>query len=94
MLQQCIQTFWKRWRGEYLQILQPRGRWVRDQPSLTVNDLFVIKEVNTPPLEWPLGRIVKVMPCNDGVVRIAQMYTAHGIYTRPVVKLVRLPTPT
>lgn len=92
MLNQCCQAFWKRWRNEYLNTLQSRGRWVTDQSSLSVNDMVVVKESNTPPLSWSLGKVIDVMPGRDGVVRVVRVRTKQGIRVRPVVKLVKLPT--
>lgn len=92
LLNQCFQSFWKRWRTEYLQTLQPRGRWTSDQPSLKVNDMVVIKDAQASPLSWPLGRITEVMPGADVVVRVVRVKTKNGTYMRPVVKLVKLPT--
>ena len=40
--------------------------------------------------KWNLGRISKVMPSSDGVVRVVEIRTKSGLYTRPVVKLYRL----
>lgn len=91
LLHQCVQAFWRRWRGEYLQTLQVRGRWASDQPSLLIDDMVIIKENHTPPLTWPLGRITEIMPGSDGVVRVARVRTQQGSFIRPIVKLVKLP---
>ena len=40
--------------------------------------------------KWPLARIIKIMPGDDGIVRVAQVRTKDGIYTQPVVKLHKL----
>ena len=39
---------------------------------------------------WPLGRIMKVKPSHDGVVRVVDVRTKDGTYTRPVARLYRL----
>lgn len=44
-----------------------------------------------PPHEWRLGRIEKTYFGSDGNVRIAEVRTANGIVTRPIVKLCYLP---
>lgn len=92
LLHQCVQAFWKRWRVEYLRTLQPRGRWTVNQPPIRTNDMVVIKEAHTPPLTWPLGRVIEVLPGTDEVVRVVKVKTQRGILVRPVVKLVKLPT--
>ena len=45
----------------------------------------------TSPLTWPLARILRIIPGNDGVVRAAHIKTAKGEYDRPIVKLRKLP---
>ena len=42
---------------------------------------------------WPLGRVMKTFKGNDNLVRSAEIKTAEGIYTTPVVKICRLPIP-
>jgi len=54
--------------------------------------MVVIKDNQSPPTAWRLGRVLSVMPGTDGVVRVARVLTAQGELTRPVVKLVLLPT--
>ena len=38
----------------------------------------------------PLARVIKVLPGKDGVVRVAEIRTKDGSYTRPVSRLLRL----
>jgi len=92
LVNQCVQSFWRRWRSEYLQTLQPRGRWNRDSKNIVVDDMVVIKEPNVPPLRWPIARVQEVMPGADGVVRVVRLRTCDGVLVRPVVKIVKLPT--
>ncbi len=40
--------------------------------------------------KWPLGRVVNVMPSVDGVVRVVEVRTKDGTYTRPVAKICKL----
>jgi len=54
--------------------------------------MVIIKVNDTPPLTWPLGRIIEVHPGPDQVVRVVKVLTKQGVLTRPVVKLVPLPT--
>jgi hypothetical protein len=92
LVNQCVQSFWKRWRDEYLQTLQARGRWTSDTENLAVNDVVIIKEAHSPPLKWHMARVSELMPGADKVVRVVRLRTADGFTVRPVVKLVRLPT--
>jgi len=92
LLDQCHQAFWKRWSTEYLTTLQERMKWTDRVPNLKVNDMVVIVDNQAPPLLWRLGRIIELVPGPDGTVRVASVLTQQGRITRPVVKLVVLPT--
>ncbi|XP_008178240.1 uncharacterized protein LOC103307749 [Acyrthosiphon pisum] len=92
LLQQSFQFFWRRWSREYLNTLQARGRWTKADTNLEVGTMVIVKVNDAPPLSWPLGRIIEVYPGTDKVVRVAKVITKQGVFTRPVVKLVPLPT--
>lgn len=89
-LQKMIQHFWKRWRVEYLSTLQRRGKWTKDSPNPREGDLVLLKEDNVPVLQWPLAKIMKLHPGDDGVVRVMTIKTATSEFKRPAVKLVPL----
>jgi len=91
LLKQCHQSFWRQWSTEYLQTLQVRNKWRREQVNIKVDDMVIIKDTLLPPLQWRLGRIEEVLPGRDGTVRVAKIRTQHGMITRPVIKLVLLP---
>lgn len=54
--------------------------------------MVVIKINDAPPLSWPLGRVIEVYLGTDKIVMVAKVRTNQGVFTRPVVKLVPLPT--
>lgn len=84
---QIHQTFWKRWSVDYLNRLQNRPKWVRSHPNLKVDTLVLLKDENSPPLKWPLARVVEVLPGPDGRVRAVKVKTKEGIFTRSIVKV-------
>lgn len=92
LLDQCHQAFWKRWTSEYLTTLQERFKWTASVPSLHVGDMVVVVDNQGPPLSWRLGRVTELIPGPDGITRVVRVLTTQGLITRPVVKLVRLPT--
>ena len=51
-----------------------------------VNDIVMISS-DSPRLQWKLGKIMKLHQGRDGHVRSVELLTAHGIVTRPVVKI-------
>ncbi|XP_047987210.1 uncharacterized protein LOC125227062 [Leguminivora glycinivorella] len=56
-LEQIRQHFWKRWSSEYVPELQQRTKWKLRCRDLKPDDLVLLKEDLTPPLNWRLGRI-------------------------------------
>lgn len=70
------QHFWKRWSKEYLNELNVRTKWHQQlTDSIKVGTMVILKEDNSPPLQWPLGRIVKVHQGNDKIVRAITVKT-------------------
>lgn len=91
-IQKTVQLFWKRWRAEYLNNLQQRTKaMASSQPNLLVGQLCLIKDDNLPPLTWITGRVVKVHPGPDGLVRVATLRTKNGELKRCISKLCLLP---
>lgn len=86
------QHFCQRWKMEYLKELHKRNKWKYPEKNIEVNSIVVIKEENIPPNEWRLGRVLKLHPGKDNRVRVAEIFTQKGVITRPIVKLVMLPT--
>lgn len=91
LLDQVVQSFWKRWRVEYLSSLQSRQKWNTPACPVTKGTLVLIQQENIPPLQWPLGIIEEVFPGKDGVVRVALVRAKNTTYKRPIVKLCPLP---
>ncbi|XP_055589329.1 uncharacterized protein LOC129741616 [Uranotaenia lowii] len=92
LMQQKLQFFWARWHNEYLSQLQGRfKRWKR-AVEIKVGQLVVLKNENTPPMRWRLGRIQQLHPGEDGVVRVVTLKTSSGVLKRPVEKLCLLPS--
>ncbi|XP_041450115.1 uncharacterized protein LOC121404526 [Drosophila obscura] len=65
---QLQQTFWRRWREEYLTLLQERSKWRTPAKNLCVNDVVLVKDENLPPMRWPLARVVDVVKGKDGSI--------------------------
>jgi len=88
---QMQQLFWKRWSVDYLNRLQQRPKWLVPSSNIKINDLALLKEDDTPPLRWPLVRIVKTMAGPDGKVRMVRVKSSVGEYNRPITKICILP---
>lgn len=83
--------FWSKWTNDYITSLQKRSKWLEKERNFKVGDMVLLKEENTPPLSWPLGRIERVYKGTDDGVRVAEVYTKGKVCKRPIVKLALLP---
>ncbi|KXJ07266.1 hypothetical protein AC249_AIPGENE26022 [Exaiptasia diaphana] len=68
--------------------LQQRVKWRKEKRNLQKNDLVILKEENTPPAKWVLGRVEDLHFGQDGKCRVVTVKTQNGTYTRPISKLV------
>ena len=89
---QGIRTmFWDRWRKEYLPTLTKRSQWRKQAKNFSVGDLVLSREdKHAKRGKWPLARITKVLPGRDEIVRVVELKTRDGTYTRPVSCLYKL----
>lgn len=89
--------FWLRWRREYLQSLQKRPKWNYERNPVQVGDIVLLKDKEVVRNCWPLGRVSRVFPSEDGRLRKAEVYVVRDSkgtsYVRPVVDLVLLVHP-
>ncbi|XP_077266386.1 uncharacterized protein LOC143899738 [Temnothorax americanus] len=90
-VQQLRQHFWRRWSREYLHQCQQRNKWHTQDASIHIGQMVILKEDNTPPLSWPLGRIQELHIGGDGIARVATIRTMNGSYKRPITRLCLLP---
>lgn len=92
LLDKMIQSFSKRWKLEYLHLLQSRGKWNTLSNPIKVGSVVLIITDNLPPLSWPLGVVEETILGADGICRVCLVRTATSVYKRPVVRLCILPT--
>ena len=89
-VQTISNSFWRRWKREYLPILTTRRSWNDKFVNHNVGDLVLLSDKDSPRGKWPLARITKVMPGVDGIVRVAEVQTKEGRYVRPTARLYKL----
>ena len=87
-----MSDFWGRWSRDYLSTLQQRPKNVLEIPNLKVDDMVLLVDERSAPLQWPIGRVTAVFPGNDGHVRAVNVRTEKGEYKRPAYKARKLPT--
>lgn len=94
-IQRLLQHFWKRWSKEYVSEMQIRTKWKKNMINiLKVGTLVLIREDNTPPHQWRLGRVTELHPGEDSIVRVVSIKTSNGaVLKRAVTKLCALPLP-
>ena len=89
-VQYLADQFWLHFGREYLQTLQARQKWHKQEPNFSVNDLVLMYDENAPRGSWPLGKVVEVYPDSQGNVRQVLVRTKTQTFKRPISKLCRL----
>ncbi|XP_076660338.1 uncharacterized protein LOC143363666 [Halictus rubicundus] len=90
-IQKVKQDFWKRWSKEYIQQLNVRAKWVKGSHDIKEGTVVILKDDRLPPLQWNLGRVLKIHPGTDDIIRAVTVQTSNGIYKRNVKQLAPLP---
>ncbi|XP_060763802.1 uncharacterized protein LOC132872763 [Neoarius graeffei] len=62
-------SFWLRWKREYLLNLQHRQKWTKEQRNAKVNDIVLMLDDMAPRSQWKLAKVTEVLPGKDGRVR-------------------------
>ena len=80
--------FWSRWKREYLGEVQKRDKWTESKnPKIKEGDLVVLTDDNIHKSKWQLGRVIKLISSEDGIIRRIQIKTKMGVYDRPIQKV-------
>ncbi|KAF6200364.1 hypothetical protein GE061_006667 [Apolygus lucorum] len=85
--QALLEHFWARWSREYLTSLQTRSKWRFKTENLKSGDMVMVHDVNSPPFYWRLGRISKIIPGEDGLVRVFEVKTHAGTVRRTLSQI-------
>ncbi|KMQ82460.1 bel12-ag transposon polyprotein [Lasius niger] len=91
-VQSLRDQFWTRWSKEYLVGLQQRSKWKKFKPNVQVGDLVLVSD-DTQKSTWPLARVTKTFPGDDGVIRVVELKMQNGTFKRSIHKLCPLPSP-
>ena len=88
MIQNLVHSYWKRWHLEFLHHLQHRPKWQKPiKDTFKVGTLVLLKEENTPPGSWRMGRITQLWPGDDGLVRVVSVRTQTSVVKRAINKI-------
>lgn len=86
-IQYIADTFWIRWRKEYLCTLQGRQKWNSERRNLRKGDLVFVMDETIPRSNWKLGLVISTTVDKNGLVRSAEVKTENSVYSRPISKL-------
>lgn len=93
-VQLLAETFWARWRREYLSNLQVRSKWMIDNVDYKIGDLVLLKDKEAIRNEWPVGLVQEPIPSEDGHVRKLRIRVMKDgkphEYIRPITETVYL----
>ncbi|KAK3545643.1 hypothetical protein QTP70_008781 [Hemibagrus guttatus] len=93
-VQHLANTFWSRWRHEYLATLQSRSKWQREQRNLREGDVVLLKDAQAKRNEWPMALVTKIFTSSDGKVRTIELRVARNgtikTFLRPISETVLL----
>lgn len=90
-IEKLRQHYWKRFYMEYISELQKRTKWTKSNEALKDGALVLVKEEASPPVQWLLGRVIKLYPGSDEIARVADIKTKNGVMRRACNKLCLLP---
>ena len=102
-VQYVADLFWSRWKREYLQALQERQKWQKEEANVKDGDVVILKDENASRSDWKVARVVETLPSKDGLVRKVKLLMAtpqlddqgkplqqRSFLERPIHKLVVL----
>lgn len=69
---------------------RPKNRFVNENVQVGMKVMLHVDKI--PSLQWPIGKVVKVYPGKDGLVRVVDVETPDGTYKRAITKIAVLPT--
>ena len=86
-VQYLADSFWKRWRREYLPTIALRQKWPDKERNFQNGDLVLVVDDGVPRGKWRMGQVISTFPDPNGVVRQVEVKTGVSVLRRPIVKL-------
>ncbi len=75
-VQMLADSFWKRWKQEYLSTLQSRRKWTEERENIQEGDVVLLKDGEAKRSEWPIGLVTQTVASSDGKTRKIMVKTA------------------
>ena len=85
--QGCLKEFWRTWLNEYIVNLPPVATKTKHVQKVNLGDLVLLRQDNVRRLFWPLGRIVKVYPGKDKIIRAVDVKMQDGTILKRSVQM-------
>ncbi|KAL0159075.1 hypothetical protein M9458_047151 [Cirrhinus mrigala] len=96
-VQHLSNTFWDRWRKQFLPTLQARKKCQAVHPNVRPGSVVLLKNSQVPRNEWPLGLVTQTFPSQNGKVRQVEVKVikpgGFTLFLRPVTEIVLLLPP-
>uniref|UniRef100_A0A5S6R310 Integrase catalytic domain-containing protein n=1 Tax=Trichuris muris TaxID=70415 RepID=A0A5S6R310_TRIMR len=85
-----VNQFWRRWMREYLPFLASSSKRPLMTDQIQEGDVVLIVDVNNPRGVWPLRRVTRTYPGQDGIVRVVDVSSSGKTLRRPVARMIKL----
>lgn len=93
-VQHLSNTFWDRWRKQFLPTLQSRRKWQSSNPNIKPGDVVLLKDSQVQRNKWPLGLVTQTFQSKDGKVRQVEVKVikpgGETLFVRPITEIVLL----
>jgi putative ribosome biogenesis GTPase RsgA len=66
---------------EWIPGLASRKKWNKTTRNFTVGDVVIVMNTETACGQWPLGRIIEVLPGKDGLIRVVKVQVGKTVFT-------------
>ena len=90
LTRRLVHDLWIAWKGCYLQSLQSRNKWQRQTYNFQPGDVVLLKDEAFGLLDWPMAKVLKVYPGDDGHVRVVDLLCQGKEYRRSTNRLILL----
>ena len=85
--QGCLKEFWRLWLHEYIVNLPPVVSKTKHVQNVNLGQLVLLRQDNVRRLFWPLGRIVKLYPGRDHIIRAVDVKLQDGTILKRSVQM-------
>jgi len=85
--QMIIEDLRKRFQTEYLGQLILKDEKKMKTRKIKIGDIVLIGDDNHKRIDWPLARVIEIIPGRDGQNRVFILKTKNGLLKRPIQRI-------